>query len=220
VPHGRRSDLINVRDLEVLEFIARFGVVPREAVASWSRAGRSVSYERERRLRLAGLLVVEPGPRPGERLLSATRQGLRACGRPDLAPVRRSPATLRHDALASCLAARLEAAGERLLSEREIGAAERAAAARIYSAELADGRPHRADLIRLGPTGAEAIEVELTTKGAARLDALLRAWRLAVAERRLCGVVYHCAPRTRRLVEAAIERTATGRMVGAVDVEL
>ena len=81
-----------------------------------------------------------------------------------------------------------------------------------------DGRFHRADLVRVGPDGEprEAIEVELTTKGAVRLDALLRAWRRAVAERRVSGVVYRCAPRTRPFVERAIERTRTA---GAVSVE-
>jgi hypothetical protein len=75
VPHGRRSDLINQRDLEVVEFLARYGTVPREVVARWSGCGRSVTYERERRLRAAGLIEVLHGPSPGERLLIATASG-------------------------------------------------------------------------------------------------------------------------------------------------
>jgi hypothetical protein len=46
---ARRCDRINRRDLEVLDFIARFGTVPRAALASWSGAGRSVQLARERR---------------------------------------------------------------------------------------------------------------------------------------------------------------------------
>jgi hypothetical protein len=219
VPHGRRTDRINHRDLEVLGFLARYGTVPRLVLAHWSASGRTVAYERERRLRTAGLIEVLPGPGAGERLLVATAAGRRACGRPELAAARPSPATLHHETTLARLGGEWEMAGERILSEREIVAAERAEGERIYSADLGRGRVHRADLIRLGPGGPEAIEVELTTKAAARLDAILRAWRFAVAEGRLSGVVYHCAPRVRPFVEKALVRTATGAMIDAVDLE-
>jgi hypothetical protein len=213
VPHGRRTDRINRRDLEVVEFLARFGTVPRAVVAAWSRSGRTVTYERERRLRSAGLIEVLAGNGEGERLLVATAAGRRACGRPELAPARPSPATRVHETALARLGAERELEGERILSEREIVAAERAEGRRIYSADLGRGRVHRADLIRLGSEGPEAIELELTTKAAARLDAILRAWRFAVAEGRLSLVAYHCAPRTRRFVEAAVTRTATSAAI-------
>jgi hypothetical protein len=222
MPGGRRTDRINARDLEVLEFIARYGTVPRGAVATWAASGRSVGFERERRLRLAGLIVVRRGFADAERLLAATALGLRVCGRGELRAARPSPATIRHEAVLAQLGAVLERRGARLLSEREILALERAEGRRLFSATLADGRFHRADLLRLAADGAppEAIEVELSTKGAARLDALLRAWRFAVAERRLSRVVYHCSPRSRRFVEQAIERTRTEAMIAVVALEL
>jgi hypothetical protein len=97
-----------------------------------------------------------------------------------------------------------------LLSEREIVAREREEGERKFSAKLESGRFHRADLVRTDERGLpEAIEVELTPKGAARLDHLLRAWRRAVAERRLSRVSYLCPPRTRSMVERAVERTRT-----------
>jgi hypothetical protein len=214
MPHGRRTDRINRRDLEVLEFIARFGSVPRSAAALWAGAARSVSYERERRLRLAGLIEVRRGFGDEESLLVATPLGLRACGRRELRPARHSPGTVGHEAAMARLAARLERGGEEVVSEREIGARERAEGARLFSAGLAGGRHHRADLLRVTPAGeVEAIEVELSVKGAERLDALLRAWRTAVAERRLARVVYHCTPRSRRLVEEAIARTRTAAVI-------
>jgi hypothetical protein len=220
VPHGRRSDRVNSRDLEVLAFIGRFGTVPREAALGWSGAGRSVHLDRERRLRLAGLIEVRPDFEDGARLLVATGAGLRACGLRELKVARPSLATVRHETVLARLAARLEPAGETLLSERELLAAERAAGRRIYSAELAAGRGHRPDLVRLTPSGPEAIEVELATKGARRLDAILRAWRYAVGGGRFVGVAYHCAPRTRPFVEAAIGRTSTGRMIEARELQL
>jgi DNA-binding MarR family transcriptional regulator len=219
VPHGRRSERINERDLEVLEFLARFGTVPREVVARWAGCGRSVTYERERRLRAAGLIEVVRGPGESDRLLLATPAGRRACGRPELAAARPSLATLHHESLLADLGARLEIAGERVLSEREIVATERMEGSRLYSADLGRGRVHRADLIRLGSDGPEAIEVELTVKGAARLDALLRAWRFALAEGRLAAVTYRCAPRTRGPLERALGRTATAGLIGVADLE-
>lgn len=219
VPNGRRTDRINRCDLELLELITRYGTVPRPVVSGWAGSGRTVTYERERRLRDAGLLEVLRGPGEGERLLIATRAGRRACGRPELPAARPSPATLRHEVLLAALGARLELGGERVLSEREILAAERAHGSRLYSADLGHGRFHRADLIRLGAEGPEAIELELSAKGAARLDAILRAWRFAVAEGRLARVVYHCPPATRRLLERAVARTSTAAAIELVDLD-
>jgi hypothetical protein len=217
VPNGRRSDRINRRDLEALEFVARFGTVPREVLASRSGSGRTVSYERERRLRAAGLIEVLRGL--DGRLLVATAAGRRACERTDLPAARPSPASLRHETLLAALGAQLELAGEVVLSEREIGARERAEGTRLFSASMGRGRFHRPDLIRLEGAEATAIEVELTVKAAARLDAILRAWRFAVAEGRLAHVTYHCGPRVRPFVEKAIARTATARAIGAIDLD-
>lgn len=50
MPGGRRTDRISQRDLEVLDFIARQGVVPREAVAIRAGTARAVTAARERRL--------------------------------------------------------------------------------------------------------------------------------------------------------------------------
>jgi hypothetical protein len=63
MPRRRREgeeERISRRDLEVLGFICRFGVVPRAAVAIWAKTGRSVTLDRERRLREAGLLEQHP----------------------------------------------------------------------------------------------------------------------------------------------------------------
>lgn len=214
----RRSDQISPRDLEVLEFIARFGVVPRSALASWAGTARTVTIERESRLCRAGLIAVRRGYGEFNPLSCATRLGLLASGRGELRPPRFSPALLDHEVLVAEHAAHLERAGERLLSEREIRARERAAGAPLFSALLDRDRLHRADLIQLSDHQQPpvAIEVELSTKGAARLDELLRAWRRAVLERLVSAVVYRCSPRTLPHVSSAVERTKTQ---GAIRVE-
>jgi hypothetical protein len=215
VPGGKRSDRISSRDLEVLEFIARFGVVPRRAVATWAGTARTATIVRESRLRDAGLLRVARGVGESGPLALCTGAGLRATCRRELRTPRLSTAAVGHDAVVAGLGATLERSGQRVLSEREIYAHERAQGRRLLSAELSGGRFHRADLIRLNDDDepSEAIEVELSIKGAARLDELLRAWAGAVAERRLRRVFYRCSPRTLRHVERAIERTRTAAAV-------
>ena len=88
MPRGVRTDRISERDLEVLEFIARFGVVPRQAVSVWADTRKAVTLARERRLRLAKLIELHPRLGPLGPFALATRVGLRACGRPELRPAR------------------------------------------------------------------------------------------------------------------------------------
>lgn len=208
---GKRIGYISRRDVEVLEFIARFGIVPRSAVQIWAGTARTATLVRERRLREAGLIEVRCGVWGEGKLVACTRVGLRVAGRSELRPARFRLETVGHESAVAELAARLERAGERLLSEREMLARERVEGERSFSARISGGRFHRADLLRTTGGGPpEAIEVELTAKGAARLDELLRAWRRSVAERRLARVVYRCPPCTRGVVERAVERTRTG----------
>ncbi|HET7054189.1 MAG TPA: hypothetical protein VFI09_09790 [Solirubrobacterales bacterium] len=215
-----RTERISGRDLEVLEFIARFGVVSREAAAAWAGTAQTCTLERERRLRDAGLIDVRCGVWGEGKLLAATRSGLALCGRGELRPARFSLATVRHETTVAELAAAIERAGERTLSEREIAAREREQGERAFSAELSGERFHRADLLRLGADGGppQAIEIELNAKGQARLDELLRAWRWAVGEKRLSRVVYRCPPRIRPVVERAVERTRTARSVAVEEL--
>ena len=210
-----RTDRISRRDLEVLEFVARFGVVSREAIASWAGTAQTCTLARERRLRDGGLIDVRCGVWGEGKIAASTRSGVVLCGRGELRPGRFSLATVHHETAVSELAAAMEHAGERTLSEREIAAGEREQGKRIFSASLGEKRFHRADLLRVGADGGppEAIEVELNAKGQARLDALLRAWRWAVGEKRLSRVVYRCPPRIRPVVERAVERTKTGAAV-------
>jgi hypothetical protein len=212
---AKRTDHISKRDLEVLDYIARFGVVPRYAVAHWANTRATVTRTRERRLEKEGLIRVERGYGPIGPVALATKLGLKASGRRELRPARLSLAALTHDTIVSELAADLERLGQTVLSEREILARERAVGEPVLSASLPSGRIHRADLVRIEPDGTprEAIEVELSTKGAARLDELMRGWRRAVLDGRVTGVVYRCAPRTLPYVRRAVERTRTEAVV-------
>ncbi|MGE4121704.1 MAG: hypothetical protein AB7F97_09450 [Solirubrobacterales bacterium] len=213
---GKRSDRLSARDVEVLGFIARFGLVPREAVAIWAGTARSVTLARERRLRRAGLIEVGSEFWGAERMVAPTVAGLRLSGYRHLGPARISGAGAVHEAAVARLAARLERGGARLLSEREALAHERAEERRVYSLKVEEGRRlHRCDLIADAGEDSppEAIEVELSVKGAARLDRILRSWRRAIAEGRFAAVAYHCSPRALGAVRRAVERTSTGSYV-------
>jgi hypothetical protein len=221
MPGGKRTDHISTRDLEVLDFIVRFGVVPRRAVAVWAGTARTVTIVREGRLRRAELIRVLRGYGSVGPVSVCTTLGVRVSGRAELRPARLSFAALSHDTVVAELAAGLERDGARLLSEREILAAERAAGDHPFSARLPNGSLHRPDLIRIDAKGAakEAIEVELSTKGAARLDEILRAWRRAVLEQRVDRVVYRCAPQTLRNVRQAVERTKAESVILVEDLK-
>ena len=211
---GRRTDRISERDLEVLEFVARFGVVPRRVISFWAGTGRAVTAAREKRLREAGLIEVWPGIGTSGRIVVCTRDGLRAVCREALPVPRPSLASLVHASAAAYVAVQLEHDGQRVLSEREIVARERSEGRRIYSADHA-GRFHRPDLIVLGDP-PEAIEVELSDKSNRRLDEILRAWRRAIARKQFSRVRYFCSPRALPHVERACNRT---RFIVGISVE-
>ena len=211
---------VTARDVEVLEFVARFGVVPRDAVALWAQTARTMTWRRERRLREAGLLEVVR-PHSGEApFLLATRDGLALCTRDELPVSEISLATLGHFAAIARLAARLERAGETLLSERELLAHERALGEHAFSVRLANGTLHRPDLISIPPWSTaeqwgravptKPIEVELVQKGARRLDRILYGWRREVRAGRFVAPRYYCSAAALPYVQRSAERVGFG----------
>ncbi len=179
--------------------MARFGV------------GRTVAYRRLSVLvelgvlRRVRLLYGQPA------LYAATREGLAWAGLATVDPARVGVATVRHWATCARLAVVLER-GERVRvwGEPRLRAAERDTGAPIASAELGltgDGRRRlrRPDLV-LFPLGARpglpvAVEVELSVKGARRLEAICRAWaRCRLVEE----VRYYAPPAVARAVSRAV----------------
>jgi hypothetical protein len=181
----------------------------------WAKTGRAVTAARERRLREAGLVEVLPGIGDSGRICLCTRRGLRAVGREELPTPSFSAATLRHSAAAAYVAAALERAGHRVLSEREVEARERAEGRRVFSAECRNGRLHRPDLVLLGER-PEAVEVELTAKSAHRLDEILRAWRRSIGREQFGRIRYLCAARALPYVNRAARRV---RAEDVIEVE-
>lgn len=203
---------VSGRDVEVLGFVARFGVVPRSAMASWAGTAKTMTARREKRLREAGLVEVRKPWEGVEPVLVATGEGLAVCGRHELSVARASPSTLRHFTVAAHLAAEMESAGQRLLSERELLAHERAIGERTFSIRLPGGSHHRPDLIAIGepPT---VIEVELSPKGGRRLDRIVAAWGKAVLAGRFAAVRYLCSAEARPYVERSVDRNEAGDRV-------
>ena len=112
-----------------------------------------MTWRREKRLREAGLLEVAKPHFEEAPFLLATRDGLSICTRDELPVAELSLATVGHFAAIARLAARLERAGETLLSERELLAYERASGEHDFSIRLDDGSLHRPDLISV-PSGS------------------------------------------------------------------
>ena len=207
----RTTSAISERDLEVLDFVARFGLVASSAVGTWARTAQAVTYARQRRWVERGLVqLIEPINGSG-RLLVCTREGLRAVGRDGLGPGRVSVGRRPHAIVVAHVGATLERDGHVVLSERELAAVEVREHRRLYSAELNDGRFHRPDLVL--PSDDLAIEVELSQKGSWRLDSILRAWRGTVGAGKFRGVRYLCGDRALRPLNKAVERTATEGLI-------
>lgn len=200
------------RDLELVRFIGRHGIVAMPHVMAELGVGRTAAYRRVSACVQAGLLERLRVLREEPSVLRATRAGLRYAGF-GFPVAKVSAATIGHALRCVSVAQHLalEFGAEQVLSERELRFAERIEAHPIASARLGDGRLHRPDLVAFWEGGTVAIEVELSAKAPRRLEALIRAWRRAswVSE-----VRYYCAPgQTRRAVERAIAKAhATERV--------
>ena len=211
------------RDAELVRFVGRHGAVTVEQVMVALGVGRTAAYRRiaacvERGL-VERLLLLRDEPS----LLRATREGLRYAGL-GLSVAVISPGSVTHWMRCASVALSLEGqfGSERVLTERELRAAEQVEGAPIASAklgELASGAPrlHRPDLAVLGGEGTIAVEVELTPKAPRRLEELMRAWRRAswVSE-----VRYLCAPgQTHRAVGRAVQKVRAKSRVSIEELE-
>jgi hypothetical protein len=217
---GRRD-----RDLELVRYVGRHGLVWIGHVMVAMGAGRTVTYDRVAACVEAGLLERVELVRSESGLLKATRDGLRYAGL-GLPVAKITPGMVDHWLRCATTAHLL---GERfghdkVLTEREIRFIEQLEEHPIASAEvgtLPNGVPkrHRADLAVLVEGGTLAFEVELTPKAPRRLQALMRAWRYAVGRRTVAEVHYHCAPgQTRTAVERAIAKVHAQEFIAVSEV--
>jgi hypothetical protein len=209
VGESRRRD----RDLELVRYVGRHGLVRIGHVMVAMGAGRTVTYDRVAACVEAGLLERVELIRSESGLLKATRDGLRYAGL-GLPMPKITPGSVDHWLRCATTAHLL---GERfghdkVLTEREIRFTEQLEERSIASAEvgtLPNGAPkmHRADLAVLAEAGTIVFEVELTPKAPRRLQKLMRSWRWAVGRRTVAEVHYHCAPgQTRFAVDRAIAK--------------
>jgi hypothetical protein len=125
-----------------------------------------------------------------------------------LDPAKVAVSTTRHWALCALLAVvlerreRVEVWGEPRLRAAELEADGAVASGRL--GRLPDGRPRlrRPDLVLFPPdTAPVAVEVELSVKGASRLEAICRAWARC---RLVSEVRYYAPPHVARAVSRAV----------------
>ena len=208
------------RDRELMSFVGRQGVVGVGQVMAQMEAGRSVTYRRIAACVDRGLLERIRCWRDEPSVVRATRDGLAYAGLA-LPVASVSPGLLRHTFACTDVAIRAARrhGDDRVLGEREFVWRERVEGRPIASIPVGGSRGghqrmHRADLAILAEEGVIAVEVELTAKGPRRLDALIRAWRMAVAMGTISEVHYLCEPGVvHRAVERAVARTEAGGFV-------
>jgi hypothetical protein len=217
----RETGLRRNRDLELVRYVGRHGVVRIGQVMIAMEAGRSVTYDRVATCVEAGLLERLELIRSEPGLLRATREGLRYAGL-GLPVAVISPGAVDHWLRCASTAHLLgrHFGHERVLTEREILFAEQLEERPIASAaigKLPNGKRqmHRADLAVLAEAGTIAVEVELTPKAPRRLQGILRGWRRAVGADVVAEVHYHCAAgQTRKAVERAVVKVEAQKFIG------
>jgi hypothetical protein len=241
MPRKKRArgekETISFRDLEVLDFICRFGVVNRSAVRWWADTGRSVTLDRERRLREAGLIAVHPPIGRSGPLISITSRGLALADRRELGPARVSVWAANHSVVCAQLGAHLEGRlGDQVLSERELVADEKRFGDRCYSARrlFPERGWHRPDLYRFtvedGRIREHVLEVELTPKAPERLLGIVKAWDRHRLRKLYSGeagetfdpreqtphrIIYLCPEKMLPHVERAIKKAGAGSRISA-----
>jgi hypothetical protein len=209
------------RDRQIASWIGQVGAAGAEHVMRRFGMGRSWAYARLNRLVTDGLLIERRllFGRPG--LYLATAEGLRWCGLQHLGVQRVGPGAFEHAWQVASVAAEPLRDGWRLLGEREIRFCELEGDGLLASArlgELPGGRPalHRPDLALVSPTGGVfAIEVELSLKGARRLDAICRGYARA---RHVQQVVYLATPQAARALERSIARVRAAEKITVLQV--
>lgn len=213
VVESRRTGSVHSRDLELVRYVGRHGLVAMRHVMVALGVGRTAAYRRV-------AACIERGPPERLELVRAEPGLLRYAGL-GLPVAAVSPGAVDHWLRCASTAQLLgkHFGHERVLTERELVLAEQIEERPIASAKVGErpnGAPHshRADLAVLADGGTIEVEVELTPKSPQRLQHLIRAWRYAVAFRVVAEVHYHCAPgQTRRAVERAVAKVSAEEFI-------
>jgi hypothetical protein len=209
VPRVVTAGVQTFRDREIVAWLGHVGAAGAEHVMRRFGMGRSWTYRRLNGLVSDGLLAQRALLYRQPALYVATAEGLRWCSLEHLGVQRVGAGGFEHAWQVATLAAQPLRPGWRLLSERDLRFGEAQMGGLIASArlgELPNGRPalHRPDLALISPAGGVfAVEVELSLKGARRLDGICRAYARA---RHLEQVIYLATPQAARAVQRSVGR--------------
>lgn len=219
--HDSTRAQLTERDCRLLAWLARQRIATAADLEARFGVPRSVVYARLRALSQHGLVDrvrifrAEPG------VFWATRDGLRLCGQRGSA-TRIKLGSYHHDLALTALCAELEAefGPARVLTERELRAAERESPAPRYAPERGryGAARHYPDLAVDCFDGDRplAVELECTRKSAPRLDSIVRSY---VRARHIAGVRYYAAsPAVERAILSSLTRVRAP--AGLVDVRL
>jgi hypothetical protein len=202
-----------------LEGLKWLGMVGPASLDAWGVAmswGRSAAYSHGLRLRRAGLVEWCPRTRGEGALVYASRSGVKACG-VSAAVVARAPVMVswHHHEASAWTAAWLTARGRGMVGPREM-LLRREWRGDLHWHERGESRRrgHRPDLAGQLPDGRLLpIEVELTGKSNARLNAVLQLHAGWVAAGRSPAVMYVCTN------EQLAERVKTAGQAAGLSIE-
>ena len=204
------------RSLELLAWVCRLQVVSAEAAWTALRMSQSVGYSHLRRLEDAGLLSRQRALEETAAII--TRAGARLLDDPGrLTALTQTPSLggVAHAQAVSWVAARQQLAGRRWLAERELRHIDDWRL-ELLAPGTGQRQRHRPDLGVIIQGRRVAVEVELTRKTPRRVDAILDAYRRAIAREQLHRVVYITA--TRQVGALIARRAATARLDGRIEI--
>jgi hypothetical protein len=200
------------RDAQIVGWAGALGAAGAEHVMGRFGMGRSWCYARLESLSAGGLLVPRALLYRRPALYAATTEGLRWRGLGRLGICRLGPGGFEHAWQVASVAVALHGMlpGFKLVSEREIRAHERdeqelLASARLGALTGARQQLHRPDLALIDTAGdVYVVEVELSVKARARLQAICTGWARA---RHIRHTYYLVAPVAAGALTRAVHET-------------
>ena len=176
-----------------LQWLARVGAAPAEALQLVMGCSERVARDHIRRLEIAGLVQRDAMRRGQGALIVITRNGAREAGQPVSRALRSpGPATWAHACACAWVGAWLGLRGHAWCSEREILCDDFWRYELAYEDHRGTARiTHHPDLAALLPAGPVAIEVELQRKAVGRLRGVLAMYaQLNDPDGPLVGIIY------------------------------
>lgn len=212
---GRRPARVTARDMAIVEWIGRHGVVTADQVAARYFRGRRAAYRRLDALRALGLVRRDHTFWREPAALRVTPAGARLVDL-SVAPAELVLPEVRHGLALVTLSERLlrHYSGATYVTERELRAAELRARRQLPDHS---GYQRIPDGLLLLPDGHRvAIELDLTNKRTVEIERIVTCYQnmhLVGGDQRISSVIWYARPPEAARIRACVERKDCGDLI-------